>query len=323
MSVREWGVGGRAGCMGRGDLTNAEWDRLESLPRGGARGGRWSDHRRVINGVLYRVRTGVQWRDLPERFGPWETVYKRHRRWSADGTWQMLLSKVQAVEDAAGPGRLRRVGGLNCGAGPPARRRREESTPGRGPSKGGWPRDEPGRSGASTTGRPAEGGGQVGECLGRSRGGFTTKIHLAADGRCRPLAFLLTPGHYGDGPQLPSVLERLSVPRTGVGRPRTRPDQVLADKAYTSRENRRYLRRRGISHTIPERLDQRRHRHNRGSRGGRPTGFDRERYKKRNTVERAINRLKGFRAVATRYEKRAYIYLGTVTLAALIIWLRT
>jgi transposase len=56
----------------------------------------------VINGVLYRVRTGVQWRDLPERFGPWETVYKRHRRWSADGTWAMLLSRIQAAEDAAG-----------------------------------------------------------------------------------------------------------------------------------------------------------------------------------------------------------------------------
>ncbi len=79
-----------------------------------------------------------------------------------------------------------------------------------------------------------------------------------------------------------------------------------------ARENRRYLRRRGISHTIPERLDQRRHRHNRGSRGGRPTGFDREHYKKGNTVERAINRLKGFRAIATRYEKRAYTYLGTM-----------
>lgn len=113
------------------------------------------------------------------------------------------------------------------------------------------------------------------------------------------------------------------MPRNGVGRPRSRPDHVLADKAYTSRENRRYLRRRGISHTIPERLDQRRHRRNRGSQGGRPTGFDRGRYKKRNTVERAINRLKGFRAVATRYEKRAYTYLGTVTIAALIIWLRT
>jgi transposase len=116
-------------------------------------------------------------------------------------------------------------------------------------------------------------------------------------------------------------MEQVSVPRIGVGRPRTRPDHVLADKAYTSRKNRHYLRRRGIRHTI--RLDQQRHRQNRGSRGGRPTGFDSEQYKKRNTVERAINELKGFRAVATRYEKRAYIYLGTVTLAALIIWLRT
>jgi transposase len=62
--------------MGRGDLTNAERAQLESLlPRGGAQVGRWSDHRRVINGVLYRVRTGVQWRDSPERFGPWETIY--------------------------------------------------------------------------------------------------------------------------------------------------------------------------------------------------------------------------------------------------------
>lgn len=89
--------------VGRGDLTNAEWGRLEPLlPRGGARGGRWSEHRRVINGVLFRARTGVPWRDLPERFGPWETVYKRHRRWSADGTWDMLLARVQAAENAEG-----------------------------------------------------------------------------------------------------------------------------------------------------------------------------------------------------------------------------
>lgn len=88
---------------GRGDLTNAEWERLEPfLPRGGTRGGRWSDHRKVINGVLFRVRTGVQWRDLPERFGPWQTIYKRHRRWSADDTWQLLLTRIQAAEDAEG-----------------------------------------------------------------------------------------------------------------------------------------------------------------------------------------------------------------------------
>ncbi|MGW9172321.1 transposase [Streptomyces decoyicus] len=105
-------------------------------------------------------------------------------------------------------------------------------------------------------GRPAGGGGQIGECLGRSRGGFTTRIHLVAEGRCRPLTLVLTPAHYGDGPQLERVLEQVFVPRTGVGRPSTRPDRVLADKSYTSRRNRRYLRRRGIRHTIPERLDQ-------------------------------------------------------------------
>ncbi|MFE2144213.1 IS5 family transposase [Streptomyces sp. NPDC059456] len=308
--------------MGRGDLTNAEWERLESfLPRGGARGGRWSDHRRVINGVLYRVRTGVQWRDLPERFGPWETVYKRHRRWSADGTWTMLLSRIQAAEDAAG-----RID-WDVSVDSTAVRARQHAAgarvapPGAVSQRGnvqGTNRVDPVLRKLVVRG----GGGAISESLGRSRGGFTTKIHLAADGRCRPLALVLTPGHYGDGPQLERVLERVSVPRTSVGRPRTRPDHVLADKAYTSRKNRRYLRRRGIRHTIPERLDQQRHRKNRGSRGGRPTGFDSERYKKRNTVERAINRLKGFRAVATRYEKRAYIYLGTVTLAALIIWLR-
>ncbi|MFF9091289.1 transposase [Streptomyces sp. NPDC014991] len=86
---------------------------------------------------------------------------------------------------------------------------------------------------------------------------FTTEMHLVAEGRCRFLAFVLTPGHYGDGHQLERVLQ-VSVLRTGVVRPRTRADRVLADKAYTSLMNLRYLRRRGIRHTIPERLDQQR-----------------------------------------------------------------
>ncbi|MGW7052888.1 IS5 family transposase [Streptomyces sp. NPDC054887] len=297
--------------MGRGDLTSVEWERLEPFwPRGGRPGGRWSDHRRVINGVLYRVRTGVQWRDLPERFGPWETVYKRHRRWSVDGTWAMLLSRIQAAEDAAG--RIDWEVSVDSTA---VRAHQhaagcEEGTGGRRSSKGKRTGDEPGRSGATETRRPAGAGGQIGECLGRSRGGYTTKIHLAAEGRSRPLAVVLTPGHYGDGPQLQRVLEHVNVPQAGVGRPRMRPDHVLADKAYTSRKNRRYLRRRGIPHTIPERLDQQRHWKNRGSRGGRPTGFDSERYKNRNTVERASNRLKGFRAAATRYEKQCLNHCG-------------
>lgn len=89
--------------MGRGDLTDAEWDRLRPLlPVSNGRCGRWRDHRQVIDGILHRVRTGVQWRNLPERFGPWKTVCERHRLWSADGTWERLLQQVQAAADAAG-----------------------------------------------------------------------------------------------------------------------------------------------------------------------------------------------------------------------------
>ncbi|MEU7835092.1 MULTISPECIES: IS5 family transposase [unclassified Nonomuraea] len=82
---------------------DAEWEWLRPLlPEGGQRGGRWNDRRQTINGVLYRARTGLPWRDFPQRFGPWITVYKRHRRWSADGTWQMLLTAIQAGQDAEG-----------------------------------------------------------------------------------------------------------------------------------------------------------------------------------------------------------------------------
>ncbi|MFF9771914.1 IS5 family transposase [Streptomyces sp. NPDC014636] len=309
--------------MGRGDLTNAEWRRLEPLlPPIGLRGGRWADHRRVVNGVLYRVRTGVQWRDLPERFGPWLTVYKRHRRWSGDGTWQRLLTRLQAEEEAVG-----RVD-WNVAVDSTAVRAHQHAAgarhaPTSSGRKGGGDTGGSSRSSAPVPGQRPGGGGRSGESLGRSRGGLTTKIHLVADGRCRLLSLLLTPGQYGDGPQMQAVLEQIRVPRTGPGRPRVRPDALTADRAYTSRANRRYLRRRGIRHTIPERRDQQEHRRNRGSRGGRPTGFDIEHYKTRNTVERAVNRLKQFRAVATRYDKRAYVYLGTVTLAAVLIWLRT
>ncbi|MFI6207649.1 IS5 family transposase [Streptomyces sp. NPDC051041] len=89
--------------MGRGDPTGAEWERLRPfLPVSNGRCGRWRNHRQVIDGILRRVRTGMRWCDLPERFGPWKTVYERHRLWSADETCERLLQQVQAAADAVG-----------------------------------------------------------------------------------------------------------------------------------------------------------------------------------------------------------------------------
>ncbi|MET7942445.1 IS5 family transposase, partial [Streptomyces sp. NPDC005302] len=154
---------------------------------------------------------------------------------------------------------------------------------------------------------------------GRSRGGLTTKVHLAADGRCRPLAFALTPGQAGDAPAFEQVMARIRVPRP-VGRPRSTPAAVLADKAYSSRAIRRHLHRRGIRAVIPQPADQAANRKRLGRLGGRPPAFDREAYKQRNTVERCINKLKQWPGLATRYDKTATIYLAGLHLAAIFIW---
>jgi len=112
-------------------------------------------------------------------------------------------------------------------------------------------------------------------------------VHLACEQRQKPLSVLVTPGQRGDSPQFQVVLERIRVPRPGGGRPRTRPDRVLADKAYGSRANRAYLRRRRIRCTIPEKADQVRHRKAKGRAGGRPPAFDPHRYRQRHAVERS------------------------------------
>ena len=136
------------------------------------------------------------------------------------------------------------------------------------------------------------------------------------------MSILLTPGQAWDNPQLLPLLDQVAVRRDGPGRPRKRPDRVLADKAYSSKQIRVHLRQRGIKATIPETSTQQAGRARRGSKGGRAPIFDAATYQQRNVVERAINKLRITRAVATRYDKREYIYQGTLDVATIRIWLR-
>ena len=118
-------------------------------------------------------------------------------------------------------------------------------------------------------------------------------------------------------------MDAIRIRRRGLGRPRQRPGRAMADKAYSSRgEPRLAAAPRASQAVIPVKEDQKKHRRDRGRAGGRPPAFDAGWYKKRNTVERCFSKLKQFRAVATRYDKRERIYQGTIDVASISIWLR-
>lgn len=151
---------------------------------------------------------------------------------------------------------------------------------------------------------------QTREALGRSQGGFSTKIHLRCDGNGLPITFLLTVGERHETVVFEPLMEQGAVKRSGAGRPRLRPQRVSGDKGYSSGKIRRYLRRRGIRLTIPRKNNERR----RGK-------FDKSLYRERNWVERCFNRLKQYRRIATRYEKKAENYLAMLTLASIMMWL--
>ncbi|MFJ9473395.1 IS5 family transposase, partial [Streptomyces caniferus] len=286
-------------------LTDRQWDRIQPLlpSSTGRRGRPWADHRRIVEAIVFRYRTGIPWRDLPDRFGSWKTVWARHRRWAADGTWDRVLGVMLARADDGGLIDWRVAVDSTITRAHQHRRPEKCRTAARG-------------QGLDAHREPA------GHAIGRSRGGLTTKIHHAVDGQGRPLAVVVTPGQAHDGQSLPLLLSDLRVPRTGAGRPRTTPTMLLGDKAYSSSAIRAVLKARGITAVIPERRDQQEHRRRRGSAGGRPSKFDPVAYKNRNVVERSFALLKQWRGLATRFDKLAIVYRSAAVLAAVLVWIR-
>ena len=269
----------------RHELTDEQWERLQPLvppQRTGKPGRPPRDHRRMINGMLWIAKTGVPWRDLPERYGPWHSVASRFYRWRRAGHWGRILAALQIRVDASGhldwsahfvDGTVVRAHQHAAGA------------------------------------RTGEGGAAT-QALGWSRGGFSTKLHLRAERAGKPLVFLVTAGQRHEQSVFEPLMQQGVAKRMGRGRPRVRPQRVVGDKGYSSRKIRRYLQRWSIRAMIPRKRDERRQAH-----------FDRDLYRERNRVERCINKLKQFRRIATRYEKLAANYLAMIMLAAITLWL--
>lgn len=276
--------------MPRHELTDGQWARIEPLlPANGRRGGQWDDHRPLVNGMVWRLKTGSPWRDVPPAFGPWQTVYDRFNKWSADGTL-LGLAEVLLVD-------LDNAGGVDwdlwC----------IDGTVVRGSRAAG------GAAAASVGEKTGEFPEPADHALGYSKGGFGTKIHLVCDGNGVPLGVDLTAGQRHEStraePLVQSVLDEW---------PDVLPQQVAGDKGYSAARVRDWLTDRGIDPVIARKAPERR--------PGDADGFDRAAYRRRNVVERCVGWLKECRALATRFEKLAVNYMGTVRLAMILRYLR-
>jgi transposase len=270
-------------ALHRHDLTNDQWAALQPhLPAARGIGGRPRlDERTFVNAILWLLRTGAPWRDLPPCFGNWSSVATRFYRWGQQAVWTRVLAQLQQLADGQGD--------LDW------HKQYIDSTVVRAHQHA---------AGAQ--------GGQQHEALGRSRGGFSTKLHLKCEGQGKPLALHLTGGERHDMVGFRPLLDGGKVKRYGPGRPKQRPKQLVGDRGYSNDIARKELTRRGIRAVIPPKRNHRR-----------PQAYDHRMYRERNQIERAIARLKRYRRVATRYDKRQLHYLTWLTIAVVLAWLPT
>lgn len=273
--------------MSRHNLTDREWKSIRVfLPaeRSGKAGRPWVSHRRVINGILWVLCTGSSWKDIPPEFGKHKTIYNRFYRWTKEQLWSRIVDRLLHRLDAQD--RIDRS--LWCVDSSVIRAHRVAS----GARKGMLNSEENAAKNA----------------LGRSRGGYSTKIHIATDAKGLPLSVTATPGQSGETPELKNLLD--SIPLS-LHRKCKRPKAIAGDKAYSSKATRTNLNAQGIADIIPKRSNEKSKKR-----------FAKKLYKKRNIVERVIGWLKEYRRVATRYDKNIECYLAMIKIASIRLILK-
>lgn len=276
--------------MVRHRLTDQQWELVQDLFPPPARTGRPPrDRREILDGIFWILRTGAPWRDLPGEFGPWGTVWDLFDTWNDDGTLGAILSRLQAAGIDAGL--VDRA--LWCIDGTVVRAARCAA--------GGGKDDDPEE--------PPD------HALGRSRGGFSTKIHLLCDGHGHPLDFHLTPGQAHETTALVPLLEGAEERVVdGDGEPIAWPVALAGDKGYRAEWIDEFLLALGITPVIPSKENE--------DRAARAVEFDREAYRRRSIIECLIGWLKECRRILSRFEKTAKNFGGMIKMAFIQRYLR-